>query len=292
MKAEILQFTGIDVERKDVYNPTGPFMDREKLYLAARVESHDSETDSEVMFFNETPKGWLRDPETPILKLQDPFITKIGGEWITGGVRYPVGDGSWCTDFYRGSDLLNLQHFASGPLGMKDIRPTELHDGRIGVFTRPQGQKGGRGKIGFTIIDTLDEMETMDYEAVPLIPGQFGDDTWGGPNAVYRLQPGKVGILGHTAYMENEGTPDVVKHYMPMAFVYDYIKGEATEIRVIARRKDFPEGPAKRIPELVNIVMSGGLHCLGDGNAILYVGLSDMQVGRRIVPDPFAGYRD
>ncbi|MCB2200513.1 DUF1861 family protein [bacterium] len=291
MKAEILRFTGPDVESMDVYNPTVPFIDREKVYLAARVESHELETDSKVLFFNETAEGWARDPETPVLEMQDPCITRIAGEWVIGGVKYPVGDGSWRTDFYRGRDLLTLELFASGPLGMKDIRPVELHDKRVGVFTRPQGTKGGRGKIGFTIVNSLDDLATMDYDAPPLIPGQFGDDTWGGPNEVSLLRPGKIGVLGHTAWMENEGTPEVIKHYMPMAFVYDYNTMEATPIEVIARRADFPGGPAKRNPELVDVVISGGLQNLGDGHAVFYAGLSDMQVGRIIIKDPFAEWR-
>ncbi|HEB83921.1 MAG TPA: DUF1861 family protein, partial [Bacteroidetes bacterium] len=138
---EILRFTGPDVEGVDVYNPTAPFMDRGRLTLAARVESHDSETDSRVMFFVERRGAWTRDTDTPVFPLQDPFICRVGDEWVTGGVRFPVGNNSWRTDFYRGPDLLHLEHFASGPLGMKDIRPVELEDGRIGVFTRPQGEK-------------------------------------------------------------------------------------------------------------------------------------------------------
>lgn len=64
---------------------------------------------------------------------------------------------SWVTQFYRGYRIDSMHHFSSGPAMMKDIRLIELLDGRIGVLTRPQGEVGGRGQIGFTIIDSLEE---------------------------------------------------------------------------------------------------------------------------------------
>ena len=45
----------------------------------------------------------------------------------------------WRQAFYRGTDLMNLTRFTEGPWGMKDIRITQLKDGRIYVATRPQG---------------------------------------------------------------------------------------------------------------------------------------------------------
>ena len=41
---------------------------------------------------------------------------------------------------------------------MKDIRLILLSDNRIGVFTRPQGKIGGRGRIGFMIVNSLKEL--------------------------------------------------------------------------------------------------------------------------------------
>ena len=63
---------------------------------------------------------------------------------MVGGVEifpHPTIAGSlaWRTRFYHGSGGEDLQPFAVGPDGMKDIRLVELADGRIGVFTRPQG---------------------------------------------------------------------------------------------------------------------------------------------------------
>lgn len=286
-KAQFLKFGGDKVTNKDVYNPTAPFQDRGSTYFAARVESRPIETDSQVLFFVERNGVCYHDSITPIFPLQDPFVTRIGTELIFGGVRFPVNGDSWQTYFYRGQDLLSLKKFAEGPVGMKDIRLVELHDSSIGVFTRPMGIIGGRGKIGFTIINSLERLNDLNWYGADLIEGQFSDVEWGGVNEAHLLRGGLIGALGHFATFTIDESGSMRKHYKSIVFTYDYFKMQASPITVLAQRLDFPAGEAKRSPELDDIVISGGLHMLENGKVELYVGLSDVNCGVIELNNPF-----
>ena len=180
-----LSFLGID--GNDAYNITAPFVIDDKEVLAARVERRDSEH-SRVMFFEKYGEAWRLIEDAPILKLQDPFVTKIGEEWIIGGVRTITSEHnpehilSWVTEFYRGRSLKELTHFATGPDRMKDIRLLELPDGKVAVCTRPQGEIGGRGKIGFTVLPSLVYLNEQFINDVTIYRNQFGKEEWGGAN--------------------------------------------------------------------------------------------------------------
>jgi hypothetical protein len=288
--AQFLRFGGNEVANKDVYNPTAPFLDRGITYLAARVESRAIETDSHVLFFVERDEVYYCDPITPIFPLQDPFVTRIDKELIFGGVSFPVNENSWQTYFYRGPDLLNLDKFAEGPVGMKDIRLVELHDGSVGVFTRPMGPIGGRGKIGFTIIDSLERLNDLDWYGANLIEGQFSGDEWGGVNEAHLLGEGSIGVVGHFAYFTFNDAKNLRKHYKSIIFNYDYFKMQASPMKVLTTRFDFPAGEAKRSPELDDIVISGGIYGLKNEKVKLYVGLSDVNCGLIEIDNPFKRY--
>jgi hypothetical protein len=90
-------------------------------------------------------------------------------------------------------------------------------------------------------------------------------------------------VLGHVASF-CQGRD---RHYYPMAFAFDPVTGATTRPVVLARRSDFPDGPAKP-PDLVDVLFSGGLLRLGDGRARLYVGISDATAGWVEIADPFA----
>ncbi|MCK4322035.1 DUF1861 family protein [candidate division WOR-3 bacterium] len=285
-KAEILRFGNVGY--RDVYNPTAPFADNGITYIAARTESREVETDSQVWFFKEENDGvWYHDPVLPTFPLQDPFVTRVKGELVFGGVRFPVGNRSWKTDFYRGKDISDLEKFAEGPLGMKDIRIIELPNGEVGVFTRPMGEIGGRGTIGFMTINSLDLLGNADLMSADLLRGQFAEEEWGGVNAAYVLNDKELGVLGHFAHFSEDENGNLLKHYYAMVFKFNYLTRKASPIKIIAKRKDFPLGEAKRSPELDDVVLSGGFVFLGDGNVELYVGLSDARVGKIVMKNPF-----
>lgn len=283
--ARRLVFQG--AEGFDVYNPTAPFPYRGRRLLCARVEKRESEV-SQAVFFEETQPdvyraadGWKRYP------LQDPCITRVLGQYILGGTEvfpHPLNPGQvcWHTSFYYGPDLEHLEKLTDGPDGMKDVRLVELADKRIGIFTRPQGEKGGRGKIGFTIVNDFSGVTAEAMEEAPLLD-LFNEEEWGGVNEAFLLTNGKIGVLGHIACFN----PDEVRHYYPMAFVFDPVTREYTYPRILAERRELLPGPSKR-PDLEDVLFSGGLLMEG-GKAVLYVGVSDCEVQNIVVTNPFYG---
>lgn len=285
--AQKLNFGGVD--GKDVYNIAAPFQDDGETIIAGRVESRDSEH-SDIVFFTERGGIWLPLEGAPVLRLQDPFHATIGGLHVLGGVEifpHPERPGMlmWRTVLYRGRRIAELERFFEGPDGMKDIRLVELNDGSVGVFTRPQGEKGGRGKIGFIRISSLDELTVQAIEDAPLLEAHFDDEEWGGANEAHLLTGGLVGVLGHIARFDEQGN----RHYYPIVFVYHPETGGRTPLKIIAERADFAPGPSKR-PDLEDVVFSGGLIRHGDGTATLYAGIGDAEAQRIEIRDPFADY--
>lgn len=286
---EKLKFFGLD--NKDVYNISAPFMDEGELVIAGRVESRDSEQ-SEVYFFVQQDGEWVQREGTPVFKLQDPFHTRISGELVLGGVQtfpQPTIENAnalgWRTVFYKGTRINNLREFAHGPDGMKDLRLIELKDGTIGVLTRPQGAKGGRGKIGFTKVASLEELTHSVINEAPILERQFIEAEWGGGNEAHLLSTGLIGVLGHIACFDEEGN----RHYYPMVFTLNPETNEFSKLELIAVRNNFLEGPSKR-PDLVDVVFSGGLVRNENGTADLYAGISDAEAHKITIKDPFLQY--
>lgn len=285
VSARKLTFSGVG--QRDVYNIAAPFELDGRQVIAGRVESRAVEH-SEIVFFAAANGLWQPIPAAATFPgLQDPCIAFIGGEIVLGGVRFPVtvADGSigWRMEFYRGSSVDNLKIFLEGPDKMKDIRLVELADEQIGVLTRPQGAKGGRGRIGFLTVPSLQAITAEAIQEAPLFEGQCRDDEWVGANEAHRLQNGMIGVLGHIAYFDEKEH----RHYYAMVFCIDPRNGRATSPEIIASRSDFPDGPAKR-PDLVDVMFSGGLVRHGNGTAMLYAGLSDAEAGCVLLPDPFS----
>ncbi len=274
----------LKVGGKDVYNPTPPFELAGKTIIAARVEDRDKESGSEVRFFELTQNAeWKLMEEEPRFLMQDPFVCRIGGNLVLGGVEVDWEKMGYKTVFYSGVDLFHLRYLTSGPAKMKDIRLVQLRDGMIGVFTRPQGEIGGRGKIGFTTINNLKELNSEVIANAKLIENQFGEEQWGGVNQALLLPDGRVGVLGHVA----EFTKEENRCYKAMAFIFDPVTGKSTPMKIVAERNDFPATTAKR-DDLWDIVFPAGL-VLEEGGAVLYAGLSDTGIGRVKIRNPFIG---
>jgi hypothetical protein len=277
---------------RDVYNPTAPFSFGGERLLAARVEARHTEI-SETVFFSEAEDGvWHPHPGAPVwTNLQDPCVAFFGDELVLGGVELDMGPGGkingWSMPFFRGRHLEELRCFARGPRGMKDIRLVDLGRDGVGVATRPQGKKGGRGTVGWVVLDRLEDLTPQVLDDAPLLTGQFVPEEWGGANQLHLLKDGGVGVLGHIACF-GSGTPPS-KHYYPMVFRLDPATAQVSPMRILATRADFPPGPAKRA-ELADVVFSGGLVRLPDGRAELYAGLGDAEIARLEVDDPFIAY--
>ncbi len=285
----LIKFTGVD-NQKDVYNITAPFEFEGGMYIAGRVEERDSEC-SNVVFFRKSEAEWKADDTIESLPLQDPFISQMDGQYIIGGVEIfddeeNPGQLNYRTIFYRGSSLRNLERFAEGPDRMKDIRFCQLKDKKILVMTRPQGKIGGRGKIGYLIIDTLEELTPERIMEAAVLEGQFAPEEWGGCNELHLLEDGKVGVLSHIAKYDESGN----RHYYATAFCLDSENGDYTPMKMIAVRANFQDGPSKR-PDLKDVIFSGGLIRQGNGRAELYCGVSDVQGHKITIEDPFESFQ-
>ena len=288
---EKLRFLGVG--GKDVYNITAPFTinfgSGEKTVIAGRVEEREALANSQIMFFEEKEDAWIPVEGAPTFSLEDGFLTHIGDETIFGGVEvYPKpikenpNEVGYRTVFYRGHDLSSLEKFAVSPDGMKDIRLVALRNGRIGVFTRPQGGSNGRGKIGYVEIDHLGDLNDPHIiQNAKIIENQFAPEEWGGVNDLHLLEDGKIGVIGHIAYQDEEGA----KHYHAMSFVYDPETHSASPIKIIATRNNFLAGDEKRLG-LADIVFPSSV-LNDDGTWTLYAGLSDVEAGKITCPNPF-----
>lgn len=278
-----LTFTGVD--GLDVYNISAPFRVGGRTVIAGRVEARDSEHATAV-FFEEAGGVWHPVDGAPRFALQDPFVTFIGGELVFGGVevRFGAGEPEWWTVFYRGGDLFDLKPFFAGPLGMKDIRLCELADGRVAVFTRPRGAKGGRGTIGYTEVPLLDALSVEAIDAAPMLEGMFHPLDWGGVNEAHLLTDGEIGLIAHIAYFEDD-TMYSARHYYAVSFVFDPARRAWRDLKILAGRDQFGPGAAKR-PDLIDVVFSSGIERIDDVTR-LYAGTSDAEAHWVEIAYPF-----
>jgi hypothetical protein len=283
-----LRFLG--VEGYDVYNISTPFSCGGRTYIAGRVEKRENEL-SFVRLFEQSGEDEYTAvfPKLSFQRLQDPFVTKVQDEIVLGGVQivtHPLDEKriiSWQTLFLKGKTPEDLKLFAVGPSCMKDIRLCELADGRIAVFTRPQGKKGGLGKIGFTVLDRLKDLCADTILDAAVDGTYFLPEEWGGANDIHLLKNGLLGVAGHIACRTAEGL-----HYRSMAFILDPVTGEHGPLRVIACRSDISSSPASKRQDLMDVLFTGGVVRHGNGLATLYTGVSDCESWRAEIPDPFA----
>ena len=289
---EILRFEGVG--DRDVYNPSVPFTLDGMTIIAGRVESRGDEF-SNVMFFTESDGFWSPIEDAPVLNLQDPFVTFAGDELILGGV-YVEWEGKiahWSTSFYRGHSIYDLKPFAHGPAQMKDVRLLQLRNGRVAIFSRPQGEPmqkrfGCIAKIGFTLVDSLEAVTAEAIEQAPLLFDHFLPDEWGGCNQLFELPNGLIGAIGHKSWGEMIDGVHVL-HYYSMAFALYPATHRMTPTKIIGSRDCFPAGPSKA-PRLADVTFTAGIVRHTGGTATLYTGLNDCQIGKIDIPDPLLEY--
>ena len=279
----------LHVRNRNVYNITAPFKYEGKTYLLGRIENPKDET-SIIHFFRKDGNYYRPNDSFQTFELEDPAIVKIRDCYVLSGVEVKPTKGGllrWRTVFYRGTDLKKLRKFATGPWGMKDIRLIELPNDNIGVFTRPQGKKGRRGKIGFVEVKSLNEIKPRKLSQAKIIPHLFARGEWGGANDLLILRSGKVGVLGHIARFSK----DKNKFYYPMVFAFDPENRKTSNIRLIGRRAELPEGDAKQ-PDLYNVVFPGGIIRHKGDIASVYVGVADAESYEITIDDPFKYYEE
>ena len=295
-EAATLTFHG--VEGYDVYNCSIPFEWEGKSLIYGRVERRGEWARSWVKLFEKTGKDeYTLVKDSMVYQLEDPYVQWIDGEMILGGTHVQKTNngktGNYFGYFYRGHDLEDLYFFTTGPRMMKDIRLVPLKDGRIGVFSRPRGQhvveKYGSGSvIGFAIVEDLSQINADLIENAPAIGNLFGAGEWGGCNQCYLLKDGRIGIIGHKCYNDQDEKGETIHVYLNVAFIFDPETHEATEPQVIATRRSYPDGPAK-LPSLVDCAFTSGIVVRPDDKVDLYSGIGDTQEGRVTIDHPFPG---
>ena len=279
---EKLNFFGVS-NRFDVYNPSRVFEFNEKKYIFGRVEKRGDWANSKVMLFRKEDFGWKRVRFFRSFKLEDPFITKVYGGFVFGGVFVKKSSGKieFRTVFYRGKTPFSLKKFAEGPWTMKDIRLVELGDGKIGVFTRPQGGKYGRGKIGFIILNSINELSEDVINNAKLIDFPLSEEEWVGVNDIVRLKRDYLGVLAHIAYFSKDNS----KSYYPVSFKFNIKTRKISDLKVLFTRNNLPFGLPKN-NYLYNVVFPGGIIC-DNKTAKMYVGISDVESYEVLIKNPF-----
>lgn len=288
----------LGLQNKDVYNPSIPFKWGDKEYLYGRIEHRDEWARSLVGLFKRTNQDeWSLVSNSKLYQLEDPFITIINEELILGGVFVEHKQNKidkYYTCFFRGKDPNSLNYFTSGPDNMKDIRLVELQDNKIGVFSRPKNNEikkiyNSESIIGFTKINNLNELNKRVIEEAKCIPNLFQNGEWGGVNQAYQLENGLIGVIGHKCYKCHDQNNQPLSSYTNIAFIFDPIKHEILDLKIIGTRNCYPKGPTKK-PYLSDCAFTSGI-VLNDNNKVnLYSGLSDCEVGRILIDNPFLKY--
>jgi hypothetical protein len=286
LKVRKLKF--LDIPKNfDVYNPSSVFEFDGDEYLFGRVESRKKWADSKVYLFKKVGDYlWRKEKTFSPLNLEDPFVKKIEDFFVFGGVqvkRHLLSERvDFKTVFYRGKDPFSLKKFAEGPWGMKDIRLSSMKSGKIALFTRPMGGKYGRGKVGFNVLDSLDDLDENSIKNSEIIRLPFLKDEWGGVNDVVSLENGLLGVLGHLAYSsDNERN----KFYFPICFKFNTSTRKISKIELILDRSDLPfDLPKNRF--LYNVIFPGGIN-LNKDYAKIYVGVGDSTSYEITIKNPF-----
>ena len=287
----LLKFHGVD--GFDVYNCSLPFIGKDGgTYIYGRVEKPHEWANSTVVLFARVGKDeYERVRDSMIYQLEDPFLSRIGGELVLGGTHVRKRRGGIDTYygyFYRG-DESRMTYFTTGPDFMKDIRLLELSDGRIGVFSRPRHgtyQGGAQSQIGFTVIDSLEELDAKVIAEAPYLAGIIGDGEWGGVNQAYMLKSGKIGVIGHLSYDDETADGQDLQVYVNTAFLLDPDTMTVGDSYIIGTKSCYPPCTPK-VPRLADCVFTTGIVPRGDGKVDLYSGVGDNREGRITIDDPF-----
>ncbi len=282
----LIKFKGVG--NKDVYNISACFTVNNKEYILGRVEDRDSywndlQYNPQSMFFVKRNNEWILDKNLPSFDWEDPFISFIDNEIIVGGVKV-FGESTnrkFKTVFAKATSLKSLKEFTSGPEMMKDIRLVQLKNKKIGVFTRPMGQEYKRGRIGFTVIDSIKNLNQENILKAKIIESTIKQDQWEGVNQATVLKNNNLGVLAHLAYKDSQGS-----HYKATTFIFNPQTLKTSNFKIIAQRSDFPETPAKN-ESLKDVVFPGGIQKINDKCYYLYAGLSDAYAGFIKINNPY-----
>ncbi len=278
-------------EGEVAYNPTVPFVYKNKLMIIARVENRDDDYTAFSIFFEKKGSKWRRSEDFKEIKLQDPFLTKIDGEFLLGGVEAENHDNEtydFRTALYKGDELEDLKLFYIGPNKSKGLRICKLRNSKYVVLSRPMFpsdlDKDGRGRLAYKLTDDITDLDT-DFVKSQIIEGILKEKEWGGANQIFELENGNVGILGHRAFFGENG---IDKIYVSTAIELDVLNNKIVLNKDILERSVFPDFQPLR-PFLENVLYTSGMIAtVKDDVYNLYVGISDIRIGYAEIQNPFS----
>jgi len=295
------EYFGSESEELIFYNPSKPIVENGQFLIAVRVEPKESEN-SLTFFFQKNPQEEVwRLAELPPIELQDPFfLGRIEGKQIFGGVKtFPDPADphrlAYQTAFWQFekhlSELIDSTNefqlpFFVGPVYMKGLRLIQLKEGRIGVFSRPQGGSFGPGQIAYTEISSLSDLSEAKIRQSNVVLS-FAQNEWGGVNDLCLLEDGRIGVIGHIASLrENK------KYYCPVSFIFNPLDTSIQELKILAVPPPAPFLQKAKNPNIGAVVYPSGYLVnppdeTGKQTGTLFAGFNDVASGEVLIEHPF-----
>lgn len=245
MKAKIIKVKGLKTN-EIAYNPAviiDTINNSKKTILALRVEDKNSHWLGQI--YNPQIKfyQYIKDTLTPlkgapIFKMhEDAFAT-----WYFNGKEKKILFGAVFVDrtnrnspqvttrFYTANSVLDLDP-KQKPIAiihdMKDIRLVQNpNDGKFFVLTRPtKGNKVYEGRIGFMVIDDLNDLNDQNINQANLLPiANIGEQEKIGSNEVHCViinNSLQILVYSHIAKCDGSDWENDPLHYQAMRFLFD-----------------------------------------------------------------------
>jgi len=268
--------------------------------IAARIENLNSNWlnrefyNPHIMFFTLQENLLVPIPKTPIFRqYEDPWATWLVGkdnrfQLLFGGVKVDRSEEKpvITTQIHLSPSVQELNPdlpFAE-IRGMKDVRFAKLTNGQLAVFTRPITGDAFPGRIGFKIINSIDEIKKPETtQNAKLLKFNLSSSCKIGANeAFFVKETGLLHVFGHIAFVDGDNFSDESKpiHYAGCEFEVDpkFPFDNIITPRVTVKRSDFPENTKKSKGSRFNdVIFPGGSG--GPGETLYFAGVEDALIG-------------
>lgn len=256
-----------------------------------------------IMFFKRSGNCLHPLTNTPIFyQYEDPWATWIKSgdkvpQLLFGAVKFDSKNHLVSTHLFIAENVrgLNKTNPVAIIKGMRDIRVTQIKNGQLAVFTRPTQGQAHPGRIGFTLINTVEEIETAVTKA-PLLKFNLNIHTKIGANEAWtQTITNSSGIIQESIHVFcHLGTTDPTRqndrlvhdfehdpiHYSGYEFNLDPQNpfAKPLTLRKIADRRDFPKNTLLSKNILYkDVIFPGGTG--GSDFSEYYAGVEDARVG-------------
>ncbi len=210
------------------------------------------------------------DPSLTRINRRLPVSGKLESVWLLGVVdAQPMPDianevGSLHTNFYMGESLNKLEHVATGPAWMKDIRvaAVDTTNTELDVWGRPQTQDYS-GNITHVRVGNIEELTAESIAGAPVVHDQLlpiGSGLWGGVNDAIKVSRNKYILAAHRAC--RAGDDGSGRHYEAVLYGHNVETQTIVDLGVLATAKSFPPGKVKDNidVDLHDVVFTGGAY--------------------------------